>query len=1331
VHVVRTRNHTGGAKPPASGSVDVLGPAANPESVEKRWARIALYVLLGIVGLLAICVIVVLNTDLGRFQGQIEDAVTDALGRDFAIEGDLNVEVDLRQIRIAASDIRLAATEWSADADLARIGRFETVVDTRSLLNWPIRIESFDVERVRVSLERDEAGAGNWEFFEPEDEIPDDDTRPPGDLPVIVDLARIVDVALTYSSPERPEPLRFTVTELTVERDDGDYLDLRLDAALNDTPVGLDVRAGLVANLVEYRNVAVSLAGNLGEIKLDGEAAIDSLLEPQRPTLRLTVSGPSAEYLTEKLQVEPITRGPLELTASIAPLGDDMQLNMNGDVGEFAIDVSGQFENLQALENVSLRAAASGPNAGVIGRLLGNPNVPEDPFSVVASFTRAGPMIDVEEIAVNVGKTRFVVEARISDFRQPAGASGSIRIDGPDFGRFNRLLGLPGKLTGPFDMNIDLKPQPDGSAVVSLAANAEDLQFTIAGTVANTPDLSGTTLRVDFVGPDFRTVTDALGLADAPSKPFTLGVDVARVPEGINLRDGSMNIGDDRFGFAGIVGNAPLEADTDLSFEMQGPNLAATLAAFGLDADELPYAQYRAGGRIEREADRFVLHDIAAAIGDNLEYELHAEGTVTDHPDLIGTRVQLRVSGASLGALTDAAGIADMPDVPFQASASLERVERGFAVEDGRARLGEDTVDVSGLIGEKPLERDTNMRFAANAKDLKATLVSFGIDAGMVPAGDFNAAGEIRSRGSRFQLRDINASLAGARVLLSGELGAMPSLDGTNILFEVKGDSLARLLPEDENFAKLTDPFRVSASVRVRDEMLSLSDARVELPGLDATAAIEVGMAPVMGRGRFKIAASSPDLVPFTPVVEGLLLTNKLPLKLMSSGHWDASGYTLDELDLALAGGMLVGSGTVGGPPNFEGTDLNIDLNVASLRTLSALAGRELPDDSAQLEFHLAGSRGVMRLDRFDGRFGDSDISGDLAFRNADVPEIDIRLSSTRLNLLPYLRVDAEPAEEDSPPAQAKDRLIPDTPIPMDELKKVKASVNIDIKEINLGAKTFTGAILVGSLADGALAVDKFAVSNNVGGSLRGDFTLRPVGDSAALSLDLAGSNLILGMPAETAEELAGVPRYELDTVLVGSGATVRELAASLNGYLRLIGGEGRLRATALRVFTGDFLSEVVTTVNPFVKKDPYTNVQCAVALVQVENGKAVGKPILVAQTDRLRIFANADVDLSTEKFNADIRTVPQKGLGLSVTDLVNPYVKLGGTLANPMLMLDPEGALIEGGAAVATAGVSILAKRFKERFIDAKDACGKAVTDAEPKFAELRAKYRPTASPD
>ncbi|MBT8106852.1 MAG: AsmA family protein [Gammaproteobacteria bacterium] len=1293
-----------------------------------RGASIALYSLLGVLTLLAICIVVILSLDFGRFQGYLEETVTELLDRDFAIEGDFVVEVDLRRIRVSASEVRLAGAEWGAAPELARIGRFDTSIATLSLLNGPLRIETLDVERVRVDLEQDDTGRSNWDLFAPEDTAPDEDVEgPPGDLPVIVESARVVGVALTYDNPERPQPLSFNVFELAVERDDQDYLDLHLDAALNDTPVGLDMTAGTVANLVGYRDVTVDLAGNLGEIKLEGQATIDSLLEPRRPTLQLAVSGPSVEYLTEKLQVEQITSGPLKLTAAITPLGDDMQLNLNGDIGEFALDASGQFQNLQELDDVSLRVAASGPDAGTIARLLGNPDVPQDPFSVVASFTRVGPTISVKEFAVNVGKTRFIVNAEISDIEKPAGASVGIRIDGPNFGRFNRLLGMPGKLSGPFDLTLDLEPQPDGSATVNMAANAEDVKFTIAGTVANTEDLSGSKFRVDFSGPDLRTITDALGHASAPSRAFELGADLERIVNGVSLANGALLLGDDRASFGGLIGNAPLEADTDVTFEVQGPDFGGTLTAFGVDADELPRARYRAAGRVERGAEGFILHDIGAAIGDQLEYELRVTGSVADHPDLVGTRLQVRAHGESLGALTDAVGVAGIPDLPFQAEASLERVAEGFAIENGRASLGQDSLAVSGLVGEKPLERDTSLRFDVVAADLNRTLASFGVDIDALPPGKFVTGGEIRSRGNQFQLRGINASLAGARASLSGQLGAMPTLVGTDVTLEIQGDDLASLLPEDDNLAKLNKPFRVAARVQMARDMLSVSGVEIRLPGLDATATVDVGMAPTMGRGRFTIEATSPDLVPLVPAEYAVLQVDKVPLRLQTSGRWDDKRWTLEELDLLLARGTLVGAGTVGGPPEFSGTDLTLDLNVASLSTLSALAGRKLPDDPAQLKFHLVESGGLVKLERFDGSFGDSDIAGHFALRVGDVPEIEVALRSNRLNLEPYLPEDTDSADaEEAQPAEPADRVIPDTPIPMESLKKVAASVDIDIKEIDVGPKEFTDIVLRGTLADGALAVERFALSNNVGGSLGGTFTLRPMGDAAALSLDVAGSELILGMPADTAEELAGLPRYELDTILVGRGATVREMAASLNGYLRLVGGEGRLRASALRFFTGDFLSEVLNTVNPFAQTDPYTNFTCAVILAEIENGQASGDPVLVAQTDRLRILADAEANLATEEFSASIRTVPQKGLGLSVGDLVNPYIKLGGTFADPSLTLDPEGVLIEGGTAVATGGISILAKRFKQRFLDDKDACGKALTDAAPRFAELREKYRP-----
>ena len=64
------------------------------------------------------------------------------------------------------------------------------------------------------------------------------------------------------------------------------------------------------------------------------------------------------------------------------------------------------------------------------------------------------------------------------------------------------------------------------------------------------------------------------------------------------------------------------------------------------------------------------------------------------------------------------------------------------------------------------------------------------------------------------------------------------------------------------------------------------------------------------------------------------------------------------------------------------------------------------------------------------------------------------------------------------------------------------------------------------------------------------------------------------------------------------------------------------------------------------------------------------------------------------------------------------------GTLGNPLLTVDPEGTIIQGGAAIATGGLSILAKGFKDRFFSNRDPCGTALLDADKRVQELEARH-------
>jgi len=210
---------------------------------------------------------------------------------------------------------------------------------------------------------------------------------------------------------------------------------------------------------------------------------------------------------------------------------------------------------------------------------------------------------------------------------------------------------------------------------------------------------------------------------------------------------------------------------------------------------------------------------------------------------------------------------------------------------------------------------------------------------------------------------------------------------------------------------------------------------------------------------------------------------------------------------------------------------------------------------------------------------------------------------------------------------------------------------------------------------------------------------------------------------------LEALPTYEIDLAFITTGNTVREMAGNMNGYLQLVGGEGRVRFGTMPLFTQDFLFELLNTLNPFSASDPYSNLKCMVVLAAVEDGRLVGDPMLVVQSDKMNIFADAIVDLKTEQLRADFNTVPQQGLGLSLSNLINPYINISGTLAAPTMGFNPQSAVVEGGLAVATGGLSILAFGLKDRFLSARNPCENAISDSAEDFRILKQRYQPPGS--
>jgi hypothetical protein len=97
-----------------------------------------------------------------------------------------------------------------------------------------------------------------------------------------------------------------------------------------------------------------------------------------------------------------------------------------------------------------------------------------------------------------------------------------------------------------------------------------------------------------------------------------------------------------------------------------------------------------------------------------------------------------------------------------------------------------------------------------------------------------------------------------------------------------------------------------------------------------------------------------------------------------------------------------------------------------------------------------------------------------------------------------------------------------------------------------------------------------------------------------------------------------------------------------------------------------------------------------------------------------LSIISGGTINLDSEILDLGFETQVRKGIGISAGMAVHPFVKLGGTLAAPSIELDPTGTVVSGSIAVATLGLSLVAKSLWGRFFSDQKFCAKTKKSME-----------------
>ena len=407
----------------------------------------------------------------------------------------------------------------------------------------------------------------------------------------------------------------------------------------------------------------------------------------------------------------------------------------------------------------------------------------------------------------------------------------------------------------------------------------------------------------------------------------------------------------------------------------------------------------------------------------------------------------------------------------------------------------------------------------------------------------------------------------------------------------------------------------------------------------------------------------------------------------------DASQPFPLQADVRIADTHVVVAGTLTDPRNLGALDLRLKLSGASLGNLFPLTGVTLPDTPAystdgHLLANLHAAEGArFSYEGFNGKIGDSDIHGDLAFvASKPRPKLSGKLVSNQLlfkDLAPLIGADsnAEQKARGGASKQPGDKVLPVEEFRTERWRAMDADVSFSGKRIVHSSKLpFNDLAVHLILDDGLLRLQplRFGVA---GGNLAANIRLdgRNVPMQGRARLTARGFKLKELFPG-FAPMQTSFGQLNGDADISGRGNSVAALLGTANGDMRMLINDGAISRELMELAGLNVGNYVVGKL--FGDKDVQIN--CAAADVGIKDGLASTR-VFVFDTENAIIYVDGTVNFASEQL--DLKVTPESK-GLRLFSLRSPlYVR--GKFVKPSAGVQALPLALRGAGMVAL-GVAV-----------------------------------------
>jgi uncharacterized protein involved in outer membrane biogenesis len=1255
--------------------------------------------------LLIVIVLLYLNfADLSGWKGTVERLASDAIGRELRISGEFQPEIGLTT-RVVATDVSLANADWSDDPQMVSVDRLAGEIDLLSILFGPITIGDVDISGARVVFETNTNGRFNWALGDG-----DPSEGGGGEFEMVIGQALVNDIQLVYAGPER-DPLVAELEKLEFTDDGSGMLDLELVGRLDDTPVEISGRLGTFIGLINASRVEHDLEGRFADAGFALRGTVDSLAALSGVEAEASFAGPDLSQFTTALGLEPIVEKPFAAELTVRQSGADSAFDVDASIGEMNANLNGTVDSLTDPGRLDVTVDASGPDVTRIGEIVGIDDLPTKPFNVSGRVRWAGFPLTWENVEARVGDNTLSAHGVLGKPPLMQGTNFTFEGGGPDISAIAALAGLEVPRER-FAVKGRLVRLEHGIDVEKIKLEIGGITVEADGTIGDPPGYAGTALTFRGDGPNLARLDHLLGIA-LPAEPFSITGGLAQGDEAINLENVRARLGQSSLQVSGQFSTEEDFIGTDIRLQAQGSDASQAAALANLST--VPPEPFSIEGRARILAGGFRVHKVTGSLG---SLNLSADGFIGQPPNLIGSDVQIHLDDNDLAHSASIAGVTGLPHDPFAVDARIRVEESGYRITGLDATVAGVNAKVDGFVGSPPELAGTDLQIDGRGPRFDALGPYLGQTG--LPNVPFSVTGRVRLEESSIFLKDVAAEMASVHAEVDGVVKPSGDLAGTDLELDIRGPDFGEVTSLVAGFAEIPDlpneHFSLTGGIAVDDSGFELREAELRVATSTARVTGRLGRPPEFLDSDLTIGIDGPDAVLFTAMTG--VTTPVAPLELTGRVERNDKGIRFHAVTARLGDYRADVDGTLGALPKLIGTDFEIHASgpgTALIRDLAAVSW--LQDRPFTLDGEFSGTPERFSSRQFTLTFGPSDIEGSFAVDITGKPDVQARLTSSVIDLsrlrdrLEDDELDpAGTAEAETPPADSGGLVISDEFFNLDWLNSADADVTIRVERIIMPAKIFRDFKLDFNLEHGRLEINRLAAVGRSEGTLDGSLVLEPEGAGYHLHTNLAMRQIRLDIPGSKTNRMEQPP-IDIDIDLDGFGATPHELASSADGTAQLVIGKGVMDSRVLDLITTDLLLTLLNAFNPFAKQDESTELQCGVALLTVDDGVARLEP-MAFQSDKMTMLGKGRVNLETEKLNFEWVTKPRKGIGVSASMITNPYIRLGGTLSNPSVQLKEAEAVVSTGAAVATLGLSLVAKGMYDRVTAEKKVCKKALEE-------------------